>query len=265
MSDVKWIKIVTNIFDNRKIKLIRKMPEGDAIVITWLQLLCLAGEVNDNGLIYVTKAVPYTDELLAQAFDTPLPIIRLAIDTFVRLEMITILDSFLCISNWEKYQNIDGLSKIREQTRNRVAKHRQNQLEAAGSNVTVTLPVTQCNATEEEIDIEIDKEKEREKKKKSSSPAFAADSDPYRAAAYLKKRILENYPSHRPITEEQLQKWAQTIERMLRIDKRDKYDIVDVIDYAQDDEFWRANILSADKLREKYDTLIAHKARDEHG
>lgn len=168
MADVKWIKIVTDVFDNRKIKLIRKMPEGAELVVTWFQLLCLAGETNDNGLIYVTKTIPYTEETLATAFDTPLPIIRLALDTFTNLEMIAIYDTFFCIANWEKYQNCDALEKIKEQTKKRVAKHRAKQKELSGCNVTVTLPVTHCNATEE------DKEEDKEIKniKKGYSDSF---------------------------------------------------------------------------------------------
>jgi predicted phage replisome organizer len=170
MAEVKWIKIVTDIFDNRKIKLIRKLPEGAEIVVTWFQLLCLAGETNDNGLIYVTKAIPYTEETLATAFDTPLPIIRLALDTFQQLEMITVYNSFLCVANWEKYQNIDGLTKIREQTRKRVANHRAKQKELSSGNVTVTLPVTHCNAIEEDIDI--DKDKELDKSTGAAAPTL---------------------------------------------------------------------------------------------
>jgi predicted phage replisome organizer len=164
VPEVKWIKIVTDIFDNHKIKIIRKMPEGDAIVVTWFQLLCLAGETNDNGLIYITRAVPYTDETLATAFDTPLPVVRLSLETFERLEMIHIYNSFLCVSNWEKYQNIDGLEKIREQTRKRVADYREKQKKISQCNVTVALPVTHGNATEEEVDIDIKNKKEKKQK-----------------------------------------------------------------------------------------------------
>jgi predicted phage replisome organizer len=158
MAEVKWIRIVTDIFDNRKIKIIRKMPEGDTIVVTWFQILCLAGETNDNGLIYITRTVPYTEETLATAFDTPLSVVRLSLETFERLEMIHVYNSFLCVSNWEKYQNVDGLEKIREQTRIRVARYKQKQKELTQGNVTVTLPVTHGNATEGDIDIDIDKE-----------------------------------------------------------------------------------------------------------
>ena len=44
------------------------MPEGNAIVVTWFQILCLAGETNDNGLVYITKDIPYTEETLSNSF-----------------------------------------------------------------------------------------------------------------------------------------------------------------------------------------------------
>lgn len=55
MADVKWIKIAVDMFDNRKIKQIGSMPEGDSLLLMWVQLLCLAGNVNDGGFIYLTK------------------------------------------------------------------------------------------------------------------------------------------------------------------------------------------------------------------
>ena len=35
-SDVKWIKITTDIFDDEKILLIESLPESDAIIVIWL-------------------------------------------------------------------------------------------------------------------------------------------------------------------------------------------------------------------------------------
>lgn len=154
MVEVKWIKIVTNLFDNRKIKQIRKMPEGDAIIVVWLQILCLAGQVNDNGMVIFSKDVPYTEEMLATEFDRPINIVRLALVTFEKFGMIEIIDDILLVSNWEKYQSTEKLEKLREQTRKRVAKHRQKQV----CNVTGNADVTQCNAIDREEDIDIDKE-----------------------------------------------------------------------------------------------------------
>lgn len=165
MADVKWIKIAVDMFDNRKIKQIGSMPEGDSLLLVWVQLLCLAGNVNDGGFIYLTKEIPYTDEMLATQFNKPISTVRLALKTFEQFGMIEIINNMIFLSSWEKYQSIDRLTEIREQTRARVAKHREKQkLLAAGqldgeSNVTVT----QGNALEEDID----KDKNKSISKKS--------------------------------------------------------------------------------------------------
>ena len=139
MAEVKWIKIVTDIFDNRKIRQIEALPEGDTIIVIWFKLLCLAGVINDNGNVYITKEIPYNDETLATQFNRPLKTIQLAMTTFTSFGMVEIIDDMLKISNWGNYQNINGLEKIREQTRQRVARHREKQKLLNESNVNVTL------------------------------------------------------------------------------------------------------------------------------
>lgn len=137
MADVKWIKISTDLFNNRKIRQIESLPEGDAIIVIWVKLLCLAGTINDMGCVYFTKEIPYTDHMLATQFNRPLSTVQLALKTFEQFGMVEIIDNILCISNWEKYQNVDGMERIREQTRERVAKHRE--LKKLQCNVTCNL------------------------------------------------------------------------------------------------------------------------------
>ena len=173
MADVKWIKIAVDMFDNRKIKQIGSIPEGDSLLLMWVQLLCLAGNVNDGGFIYLTKEIPYTDEMLATQFNKPISTVRLALKTFEQFGMIEIINNMIFLSSWEKYQSIDRLTEIREQTRARVAKHREKQkLLAAGqldgeSNVTSNVTVTQGNVLEKDIDKDIDKDKNKSISKKS--------------------------------------------------------------------------------------------------
>lgn len=137
MNEVKWIKMDTALFDNRKIKQIRSMPDGDSLIVIWLQLLCLGGVVNDYGRVYLTQEIPYTDQMLATAFDEPLATIQLALNIFRQFGMIEIIDDIIFIRNWEKYQAIEGLEKVREQARIRMQNYRarQKQIEC---NVTVT-------------------------------------------------------------------------------------------------------------------------------
>jgi hypothetical protein len=98
--------------------------------------------------------------MLADQFCIDINTIRLGLTTFQRFGMIEIVDNIICLSHWEKWQSVDGLAVIREQTRKRVAKHREKQKLAAG-NVTCNVTVTQCNATD--IDKEEDIEEEKNK------------------------------------------------------------------------------------------------------
>lgn len=155
MAEVKWIKIATNMFDNRKIKLIEVMPEGDSIIAIWFKLLCLAGTVNDNGSVYFTKDIPYTEEMLASIFNRTLTTVRLAIATFKKFEMIEIVDDFIKVSNWEKYQNIDKLADIREYNRVKQREHRERL--KSGNMVLVNDKSKKVND-----DVNLDKEEDKE-------------------------------------------------------------------------------------------------------
>ena len=127
MAEVKWIKIVTDIFDNKKIKQIEKIPNGDTILVIWFKLIVLAGVTNDDGLVYITDEIPYNSETLSNEFNKPLNEIKIALDIFQKFKMIEIIDDFIRLKNWQQYQNVDGLEKIRSQTRLRVQKYRENQ------------------------------------------------------------------------------------------------------------------------------------------
>lgn len=159
MADVQWIKLATYIFDNRKIKQIERMPEGDSIIVVWFKLLCLAGTCNNNGMIYLTEEIPYTEEMLATEFNMQNRImtLKLALKTFIQFGMIQIIDDIFYISSWEKYQNVNGLEKIREQNRIRKQKQREKE-KLLECHVTSHDNVTHCHATDKELDKDKDKE-----------------------------------------------------------------------------------------------------------
>lgn len=161
--EVKWIKIVTDIFDDEKILLIEHLPEADSIIVCWFKLLCLAGKQNNSGVLMLNDRIAYTDEMLATVFRRPLQTVRLALDTFENFGMIEIVNGAITIPNWGKHQNLEGIEKVQEQTRQRVTRYRERQKLLADCNVTVTLPVTECNGTDIEEEIDKDIEIEREK------------------------------------------------------------------------------------------------------
>ena len=167
MAEVKWIKIVTDIFDDEKILLIEGMPEADSIIVIWFKLLCMAGKQNNGGTFMLNDKIAYTDEMLATIFRRPLNTVRLALKTFQMYGMIEIVENVITIPNWNKHQSLDKLEKAKEQTRQRVAacrerKKQQKEIGNAPCNAPCNVTVTECNTTEEDKDIDIDTDIERE-------------------------------------------------------------------------------------------------------
>ncbi|RBO90598.1 hypothetical protein DES48_1302 [Paraliobacillus ryukyuensis] len=72
-------------------------------------------------------------------------------------------------------------------------------------------------------------------------------------AELLYSKILENNPEHK---KPNLEKWADDFRKMRNLDDRTEEQIKYLIDWTQSDDFWHRNILSAEKLREKYDQLV---------
>ena len=169
VSEIKWIKITTDIFDDEKICLIDALPDPDAILVIWFKILTLAGKHNSNGLLMMTDKVHYTDEMLATIFRRPLNTVRMAIGVFEQFGMIEIIDGIISLPNWEKHQNVDGMEKIKEQTRNRVAKYRKKQKNLALGNVTGNVTVTHGNALDKDKELDKDIEINNNKVMISSS------------------------------------------------------------------------------------------------
>ena len=134
MSEIKWIKITTDIFDDEKMCLIDALPDRDAIIVIWIKLITLAGKLNRKGVLAISKNIIYTDETLAQTFHRPLNTVRMALEVFEKFGMVEKIDGVIVLPNWEKHQNIDGMEKIKEQNRNRAARHRQKQKLLAQNN-----------------------------------------------------------------------------------------------------------------------------------
>lgn len=158
MADVKWIKITTDMFDNRKIKHLRRLPEGNNIVLIWVMLLTMAGRCNSSGMIFLTENIPYTPKMLADELDFEESTVQLALTVLEQLNMIVTNHGFFSISGWEEYQNIEGMDKIREQNRIRKQRQREKQKMLPEPSRDSHGTVTPSHASEE--DKEEDKDKE---------------------------------------------------------------------------------------------------------
>ena len=126
MAEVKWIKIVTDVFDDEKILMIESLPEADSIIVIWFKLLCLAGKQNNCGVFQMGR-MAYTDEMFATIFRRPLNTVRLALEAFERYGMIEIINNTVTIPNWGKHQSIDRIESRNEYMRGYMKEYRSKQ------------------------------------------------------------------------------------------------------------------------------------------
>lgn len=76
--------------------------------------MTLAGKVNLDGDLYMSKNLPYTMETLAIEFNRDVDNIKLALDIFMQLEMIERTEgNAYRVKNFAKHQNIKGKEKIK--------------------------------------------------------------------------------------------------------------------------------------------------------
>lgn len=162
MAEVKWVKLTTDMFDNRKVKHLRKLPEGNNIVLIWVMLLTMAGRCNSGGMIFLTENIPYTPKMLADELDFEENTVLLALQALENLDMIVTENGFFAIAGWEEYQNTERLAEIREYNRLAQQKSRAKKKLLQGVNDNVndkSMTSQRCHDT----DIEVDKEKELDK------------------------------------------------------------------------------------------------------
>lgn len=136
-----------------------------------------------------------------------------------------------------------------------------------------TNKVSDGKSTQSNKDKNKDKNKKSNNKRSASKPSpnpppekpkFDKDSMPYKAAVYLRKRILENNP-RQPVPDKNpkdLEDWALELDRLNRlgpVGAKDKgyswKEIGEIMKWCQDHHFWKSNILSAGKFREQITKL----------
>lgn len=87
----------------------------------------------------------------------------------------------------------------------------------------------------------------------------------FELAVHLDTRIQEHNPKAKPASTRQLESWANDVRLMVQRDEHATAEILQVIEWCQESEFWRSNILSMGKLREKFPTLWAQMHERKNG
>ena len=172
MGEVKWVKMSIDMFDNRKIKYLRGLPEGNNIVLIWVMLLTLAGRCNSNGYIFLTENIPYTPAMLANELGFPESTILVAMKALESMGMISRNEeNTLLIPGWEEHQ-------IRASNRKRQARYREQ---------------TKIEAVEQETPPTVDEKQEEHEEPEEPKPSKKEEET--KEAKILFERLWSLYPN----------------------------------------------------------------------
>lgn len=93
---------------------------------------------------------------------------------------------------------------------------------------------------------------------------FSDDHEATVLTKLLVKMMLQNNPNARiPKTEKQKENWIDSLEKIHRLDGYSYDQIKKAIIWSQNNDFWKSNILSTKKLREKMPTLVLQMDRNQ--
>lgn len=126
MSELRWIKIAVDIFDDEKISIIEAMPDGKTMIMIWVKLLCLAGKQNNSGVFLIGK-IPCDHKIFAKILRENEKKIKKSLEIFENLGMIYKENGVYCLSNWEKHQALDSYESYQESHRKAQAKYKEKQ------------------------------------------------------------------------------------------------------------------------------------------
>ena len=146
MKERKYVKLRVDMYEDTKFKIIDMKPERDVIYYIWSRILLLAGKVNLEGELYLSKSIPYTMETFSIEFNRDIAQIKLALDIFIELEMLELtLDNVYKVRNFAKHQNI----KVKEKE---ISKNKESEVKdnpTLSENLTPEILDTKDNKSED--------------------------------------------------------------------------------------------------------------------
>lgn len=275
-----WLKLKEDFFDDDAIGWIEDQPKGKEYALFYLKL-CLKSLKTDGILIRTvgTMLVPYDMKKLSEITKTEFDTVVVAMELLKTIGLVEILENgeiFLpglhqmvgSESQWAKYKR-GGETLENFQTNSKQNTLENFQMNSKDSELEFFQPASNGvpkNLQTENRDKEIEKEKDIiVAPPGNASPNLQEDVKEkypigdfeYQCVDILIRSCVAVFPNSKvPRTEAEKKKWAAEIERMKRLDGRGETDIIEALTYATTDGFWKSNIRSTKKFREKFETLI---------
>lgn len=242
----EWLAMSVQILDDEKIEELIE-EQGHVAFTIVVALLCQAKIQKRGGVVERTFK-----KIAADAHTDPEQVRKVvpaaAEVGFLRVVEETTRGVVVEIKGWRKWQE-----------RFRQARSRANRKSASdeASGVVVTDSHDESRDVEKRHLTEQDKTEQNKDKTEESSGVTPSDAPLSHLLADL---VAENDPNGKRPTV--TKRWATEEGRMLRIDGRKPAEAERLIRWTQGNSFWRGNILSMPKFREKYGQLHANAVKD---
>lgn len=229
---------------------------GSAAELVFLRALAFAKRAGSDGFVS-----PYDAEM----FGVGLRSVHKSIAALVREGLFEAVEDGWVIRSWEKWNLTSSQAKEVKSARRAAAIKTNHERWHVGSDkfdptcehcstdrLSDRWTDRSCVAEEER---EIEGEKSREEESIGSPRSAVAAATPRHDVDRICQSLadkIESNGSRRPAI---TKAWRDAARLMLDHDGRTEDQILKAIDWCQGDTFWRSNILSMGKLREKYDQL----------
>lgn len=102
-----------------------------------------------------------------------------------------------------------------------------------------------------------------DKGKKAPETVYPPESKAYRAARYFAEQKDKDNPGRAQPTEDDLQRWADAMERLHQENKVDWKTMAEVMDYSLDSEWWSRKVQSAFDFKKHFNSIFADMVRDQ--
>lgn len=165
MGKKYWLKMGAHFFKGDEMVYLRSLPNGYEYIYLWQSLLLKCLDVVDEqdiGFLRMNDKIPYSPELFSQIFGLNIDIIRSAIEIFVKIGLIEVLeDGTVYIEKVQQLIGKESCSAERVRLHRERKKIRESQMLPCNAEI-----VTSNTYKKEEEEVEIEKDKDKGKSKK---------------------------------------------------------------------------------------------------
>lgn len=260
MSDNKkyyYLKLKDNFFDSDQMIVMESMPDGYKYSNILLKLYLRS--LKNEGKLMFNDRIPYNSTMLSQVTRHSVGDVEKALHLFKELDLVEVMDNgAIFVTDIQNFIGESSTEADRKRAyRKRIDEEKQQQKIVLGQ-MSDKSPDKTPPELEIEKELDIEKEKSKKTNRNSGKPKYD-DTSLYLILAYeFYELILSNNSGAK---EPNFQKWADDFRKMIEIDKRDEQHLREVMQWSQRDSFWKGNILSANKLRQKFDQLAVQSGK----